>query len=354
MPFTHLEKCDMLESYIFCRKIADRALEDYQQKFPDRNLPDRRYFLILYRKFRSNGNVFKKGRTKKQFILNENTEINVLAYFGVNKNNSVRDLAKETGLNINAIWRVLKKHHFIPYKYRPVQTLVPGDTLRRITFCRWLCNAYGNDAQILRKIIWSDESSFSNRGMFNRKNMHYWSEENLFFNDPRNPQVRFSTNVWCGLIGSRIVGPVFYEGTLSGRRYIEFVISGVLAEFLDDLNLEDRVSIYFQQDGAPPHQLNQVRTLLQRMFRGKWISTNGPIRWPPRSPDLTPLDFYFWGYLKDEVYKSKYANVEELQIKIRQVIRSIDGRTILKATKRVLKCAQKCIEQEGDVFEHLM
>lgn len=24
--------------------------------------------------------------------------------------------------------------------------------------------------------------------------------------------------------------------------------------------------------------------------------------WPPRSPDLTPLDFNVWGYVKDSVY----------------------------------------------------
>ena len=27
------------------------------------------------------------------------------------------------------------------------------------------------------------------------------------------------------------------------------------------------------------------------------------MKWPARSPDLTPLDFYFWGYTKGKVYK---------------------------------------------------
>ena len=25
--------------------------------------------------------------------------------------------------------------------------------------------------------------------------------------------------------------------------------------------------------------------------------------WPPRSPDLTPCDFFLWGYVKDNAYK---------------------------------------------------
>lgn len=30
-----------------------------------------------------------------------------------------------------------------------------------------------------------------------------------------------------------------------------------------------------------------------------WIGRGGPVLWPPRSPDLTHLDFFLWGYLKN-------------------------------------------------------
>lgn len=353
MAFTHLEKCDMLETYIKCSKNSFRALEQYGQMYPERGQPDRRYFLKLYRKFRSNEKVFVKVRTRKPFIVSEQVEINVLAYFEAYKNNSTRDLAKESGLSLFTIWRILKKFKFVPYKYRPVQTLLPGDTERRLFFCQWLVNMCVQDYNFLKYILWTDEANFSNRGMFNRKNMHYWSRENLFIAHPRNPQIQFSVNVWCGLIGGKIIGPVFYEGTLTGRRYVD-MMSEVLEEYLDDVNLEARNQIYFQQDGAPPHQFHEVRTLLNRLFQNRWIATNGPVRWPPRSPDITPLDFYFWGYVKDEVYKRRYANVAELQESIRHIITSIDGRTVSKATKSVLKYARKCIIQNGDVFGHLI
>lgn len=353
MAFTHLEKCDMLEAYLVCRKNSVRALEQYGQMYPERDLPNRRYFLKLYRKFRRNEGVFAKGRTKKHFIINEQTEVDVLAYFEAYKNNSTRDLARDSGLSLFTILRILKKYKFVPYKYRPVQTLLPGDTERRLIFCQWFVDMCRQNLNFLRHIIWSDEANFSNRGMFNRKNMHYWSRENLFLPHPRNPQVRFSINVWCGLIGSQIIGPIFYEGSLTGRRYVD-MLSELLVDYLDDVNLEARNGIYFQQDGAPPHQFHEVRMLLERLFQDRWLATNGPIRWPPRSPDITPLDFYFWGYVKDEVYKRKHANLNELQDSIRHIIASIDGRTVLKATKRVLKNVRKCIEQNGDVFAHLM
>jgi len=140
MPFTHLEKCDMMECYIVCNKNSLQARERYGVLFPTRNLPDRRYFLLLYRKFRSNENVFKKTRTKKQFIISEATEINVLAFFEANPNNAINDLKEESGLSLGTIHNILKKHKFVPFRYRPIQTLVPGDQERRTQFCQWYIN----------------------------------------------------------------------------------------------------------------------------------------------------------------------------------------------------------------------
>lgn len=34
--------------------------------------------------------------------------------------------------------------------------------------------------------------------------------------------------------------------------------------------------------------------------------------WPPRSPDLTPLNFYLWGHTKQIVYSTLIRTKEEL------------------------------------------
>lgn len=56
--------------------------------------------------------------------------------------------------------------------------------------------------------------------------------------------------------------------------------------------------MYFQQDGAPAHYKDFVRVALNNKFEQRWIGRGGPIAWPPRSPDLTPCDFFLWGYVK--------------------------------------------------------
>jgi hypothetical protein len=37
-------------------------------------------------------------------------------------------------------------------------------------------------------------------------------------------------------------------------------------------------------------------------FPGRWIGRGGTINWPPRNADLTPMDFSFWGYIRDIVH----------------------------------------------------
>ncbi|CAH2000696.1 unnamed protein product [Acanthoscelides obtectus] len=342
--FSHEEKCDMLECYLVCRKSSLRAREYYSELYPARIQPYERYFLRLYRKFRGNENVFAKTRAKKEFIISEATEIAVIGYFEAYRENSIADILKDSNFSYGTVQRILKKYKFIPYKYRPVQTLLAGDPERRLVFCHWYLSFCRQNINNFRYLLWTDESNFSNSGI-----------ENLLLVHPRGPQVRFSFNVWCGIIGSKIVGPLFYEGTLTGERYVEFMPE-ILTNILDELDLISRHHLHFQQDGAPAHNSRGTYHFLSTTFNDQWIGTNGPIQWPPRSPDLDPLDYFLWGYLKNQIYKRRYDNLDALKTAVREKITQIDGRTILKTVRAVEKRAQnrqlsqqECLAERGRV-----
>lgn len=74
--------------------------------------------------------------------------------------------------------------------------------------------------------------------------------------------------------------------------------------------------VIFQQDGAPPHYEKEVRAWLTKKFPGRWIGRRGAIEWAPRSPDLSPVDFFLWGYLKQKVYSTEIPNMEILKQRI--------------------------------------
>jgi hypothetical protein len=50
---------------------------------------------------------------------------------------------------------------------------------------------------------------------------------------------------------------------------------------------------------------------------------DGPIPWPPRSPDITPFDFFLWGYVKDIVYKTPVTSLDELNLRIVAAIETV-------------------------------
>ena len=66
-----------------------------------------------------------------------------------------------------------------------------------------------------------------------------------------------------------------------------------------------------------------VRRSLNTTFQGRWIGRGGPIRWPPRSPDLTPLDFFLWGYVKDRVFVPPVNDLPDLRARIRETIATV-------------------------------
>lgn len=69
----------------------------------------------------------------------------------------------------------------------------------------------------------------------------------------------------------------------------------------------------FQQDGATYHTARETMAQLRRAFGEKLISRFGAANWPPRSCDLTPLDYFSWGYVKSLVYVDKPASIETLE-----------------------------------------
>ncbi|GFV02873.1 hypothetical protein TNCV_3610021 [Trichonephila clavipes] len=93
--------------------------------------------------------------------------------------------------------------------------------------------------------------------------------------------------------------------------------------FIPELNNHDVQELWFQQDGATCHTARATIDLLKDTFGDRLISRFGPVNWPPRSCDLTPLDYFLWGYVKSLVYADKPQTLDHLEDNIRRVIADI-------------------------------
>ncbi|GFW82275.1 transposable element Tc3 transposase [Trichonephila clavipes] len=93
--------------------------------------------------------------------------------------------------------------------------------------------------------------------------------------------------------------------------------------FIPELNNQDVQELWFQQDGATCHTVRVTIDLLKDTFGDRLISRFGPVNSPPRSCDLTPLDYFLWSYVKSLVYANKPQTLDHLEDNIRRVITDI-------------------------------
>ncbi|GFY34543.1 DUF4817 domain-containing protein [Trichonephila clavipes] len=129
-----------------------------------------------------------------------------------------------------------------------------------------------------------------------REAMHVKSVESsnilpLYVKTPLHPE---KLTVWCTLWAGGIIGPYFFKNdeghnvTVNGDRYRAMITNF----FIPELNNHDVQELWFQQDGATCHTARATIDLLKDTFGDRLISRFGPVNWPPRSCDLTPLDYF--------------------------------------------------------------
>jgi hypothetical protein len=344
MNFSNAEFADMHFVYGFCDGNSSAAMREYRRRFPNRRVPSKNVFTRLHQRLKETGSF-----SNTHFERASDYPEEVLQKIELDPSTSVRRISRETNISRMKVHRTIKHEKLYPYHIQKVQHLLPTDHAERIAYCRWLiANRHLN-------ILFTDESVFTRDGVTNQHNSHVYAQENPKAVTLHHFQHRFSVNVWCGIIGPYLIGPYIFEGVLNGRLYLDF-LQNELNGLLEDLPLNIRQLMYFQQDGAPPHYSAEVRQHLSNVYPGRWIGRGGPVLWPPRSPDLTPLDYYIWSEYKRLVYenRTKPQTRDELLDRIRQagLILGHNQEVLERVNQQIYRRARLCIEENGAHFEH--
>ena len=128
---------------------------------------------------------------------------------------------------------------------------------------------------------------------------------------------------------------IFFENeqgaavTANGDRY-----RAMLNEFLfTKIEEEDIGNISIQQKGATCNTAEATLDVLRPVFEDRNISRRADVVWPPRSCDLTPLDYYLWGAVKDKFYADEPETIDALKDNIREAIGEIQLHIIHNALK---------------------
>jgi hypothetical protein len=112
--------------------------------------------------------------------------------------------------------------------------------------------------------IFADEATCHISGMVNRHSVHIWGTE--------QPHAQIEDFFWTS------------ENWLLPQL---------------DTNYDNYI---LQLDGAPPPPIfTRMFECFSSVFR-RAANGDNLLPWPPCSPDLTQCDFFFWGFVKDNVY----------------------------------------------------
>ncbi|GFU13782.1 DUF4817 domain-containing protein [Trichonephila clavipes] len=172
-----------------------------------------------------------------------------------------------------------------------------NDHQARRRFVEWAQNEMAVVPDFHKRILFSDEAHFWLNGYVNKQNCRIWRVKLIH--------------------------------KFNGDRYRAMITNFFIHEF----NNHDVQELWFQQDGATCHTARATIDLLKDTFNDRLISRFGPLNWPPRSCDLTPLDYILWGYVKSLVYADKPQTLDHLEDNIRRVIADIRPQMLEKSLK---------------------
>ncbi|GFX44290.1 uncharacterized protein TNCV_4376781 [Trichonephila clavipes] len=194
--------------------------------------------------------------------------------------------------------------------------LLPGDSVNRRAFAVWAFQKMAEDDDWLSNLLWTDEAHFTLRGSVKTHNCRIWATEN-----PRTvvetPMHDEKVTVWVEFTTSTLIRPFFFE---------EMRDSGIV-----------------------------TATVTGRLVMIVCSATTFHHAWPPRSPDLNPCDYWFWGYLKSQVHRDRPTSLGDAE---RQhptpMLHHNSGHAFYSAVHNIIPRLQLLLRNDGEHTEHFL
>ena len=154
-----------------------------------------------------------------------------------------------------------------------------------------------------------------------------------------------------------VIGPFFFRHNLNGEQYLQMINEQVVPALRRmrhyGPNRNGQLSVLV---GARRRSSSQKTNCFRAFDRIVWRTNccaEPSRKWPPHSPDLTPLDFFLWGYLKAKVYVTPPANLDDLEMRIRDEMDILkqNREMVHRSVSAMIGKAEICLERHGGHVE---
>ncbi|GJQ65997.1 hypothetical protein Trydic_g4090 [Trypoxylus dichotomus] len=266
MSFSPSELCDLILIYGEVGQDVEEAQREYKERFPSRQCPSEEVITKTLRSLREQGTLMLDDE----------------------------DSGGETERTENSHNKEKLQTSLLPC-YTQEVPLTENDCNARLRLCAWLHEKLSEEPNFSYNVLFTGECCFTNNGILNYHNPYCESTTQR-----KSFQYDFSVNVWAGIIGNTLLGPFVFPTELNGETYLQF-LQGTMPGYLEDVPLKIRKHMWFMHDGVPLHISQSVRNFFHDTY-SQWIGRGGHVQWPIHSPDLNPLHYFLWTYIKNQVY----------------------------------------------------
>lgn len=359
------QRCFIVKRYLETKNCAV-VLNEFRERFPNRDPPNRATIFKNVRKYETFGTSQNRHKGNSGRRRTARTPENIDAVRGALQNvqnqGNVSCRRNTLGMDKSTFQRIVKKDlNWHPFKIHIRHKLLETDYPRRIRFCNWFI-ARCNNPRFLYNIVVGDEASFSLNGKVSTQNVRMYApkgEAPSFNFDVQCSRQKVS--VWAGICGNgTLVGPYFFPNNVNGRSYLEMLENFVFPCLFRNYNIQNindgLGNLWWIQDGAPAHRTRNVRGRLVDVFGQQAIGIGFDTEWPARSPDLTPCDFFLWGYLKHKVFLSQPENLNILRQRITNEMEELrrNPNFLRNSITEMRHRAEKCIQRNGRHVEGVL
>ena len=264
-----------------------------------------------------------------------------------NSRQSIRNVARKLNFKESTTYRIMRNElKMKPYKLHRCQTLSAEHKTQRVQFCQW----FTENAIDPQKVIFSDEKWFCLRPHPNRQNTRVWSVENPYEYDDCIRQGAEKVMCWAAVVDGRVLSLVWFDAgtSVNSDTYLSLLRENLWPEVK---SLSSRRKYFFQQDGAPCHCANKCLEFLQAKFQGRVISRRTPFSWPAHSPDLSPLDYWFWGSIEKNLGQHQPESLSQLKMVVENLASGIDEAQVRRSAENIRKRISLCAANNGGHFE---
>lgn len=236
---------------------------------------------------------------------------------------SLRLASKRLKMSASTGTRISKRFHRKSVRRIDVPQITEGAKLRRFKRSKNLYTRFKNEK--VKLLAWQDEKDFTLQVPKNRQN------NRIFIRGIKNnvnpvrlyhPANKMSKKIMvsCLLSWNGVSKPFFVnpqKTKVNGKRFTRHLKKDLIPALRALYPNGDGIYV---QDGASSHTSKLAQNFLSKeLGRFRFVNKS---QWPPKSPDLNPLDYFFWDSLSRRVYEGRrepFATIEQLKRRIKRV-----------------------------------